>query len=513
MPILAPRSPKYRSQVSLAQFPRGQASVGPALAVGGAISRLGNIIATRAQELKQERDAAVVGDLYNQWRDKDREQLSQLLERKGKDAVNLDQEYDKFFTKSFADTEGQTENGTQQRMLTEMTAAKRGQDLDILARYQAMEGQRYKSEVQEGMFAQAEKDVRQFGFNDTGVEQTIADLDNWLDVAWPGKDTKALKQQYKSTLLFANMQERINQNPGAALKTLENWKEELGEGYYKLKDNAKTQVKQKTIDDVQAELQSKYESNGIADFEKMRKDLTAKDIPKDIKFEVRQWLDSYEAQQKNANTINDAKNHDDEERTIGMLFLEKDYAGVRNLLRKSKFLDGDELRTWSNAIDSGQNVTAIDEQKRAREVVTINSMISRGVKPSTIQNYIIQTEHLTSAEKTARIDRLNQELESELDAGMKEGKKLLEELIIPTRGAQTKFLKHPLETDRVSFAQDALDNWLDFEMSNNRRPSMGEIKKKARELAVDFKPSIAELINAKQQSLERDRAAFQEIQE
>lgn len=516
MPIHLPRSPQYQSRVR----PRSSLGLGSldlrgVFAQGQAITNLGKVITQRADQLKEQRDASVVGDLYNQWRDQDREKLSELLQRKGRFAKDLGQFYDGAFNKSLGDFDEQTENGNQQRMLTELLNRKRENNLDILARYEAQEGQRYQAQVQAGVIANAEKDVRSFGVNDLAkVEQTIAETIEFVRAANPGKDTTAAEQTIRSSLLFANTQSLIDQDPEVALAVLEDRKEELGEGYLTLKKDAKAQVKQKTIDGVQAELQLKYEANGVADFEKMRQDLTHKKIAPDIKFEVRQWLDSYEAQQKNSKIVGDAKAHDAEERAIGMAFLEKDYATVRNLLRKSQFLDGDELRTWSNAIDSNQKADPIkiDAQKRSREVVTINSMISRGVDRSKIEQYIMLTPHLKPEEKTVRIDALNRKLETELNAGMKEGKKLIQSLIIPKRGQQAKFLQHPLETDRVSQAQDALDDWLDSETKNNRRPSKGEIKQKARELSVDFKPSVAELIDAKRQSLERDRAAFKELE-
>ena len=513
MPLIA-KSPTTRSGVRVGSLQPRYADLRPSAAQSRAIVNLGRVISIRAQELQQERDAAVVGDLYTQWRDQDREQLGQLLQQKGKNAIKLGESYDKWFNESSGGMVEKFENSNQQSAFENITSKKREQNLDILARYQAQEGQRYKKEVESGVVIQAERDIRDAGFNDEKVAENIDDVFSWLEAANPGKNLTAKKQQYKSQLLFANMQERMDQDPASALKALEKWKDDLGEGYFALKADSKKLIKQKTIDDVQGELQEKYESNGVADFASMRKDLSKKDIPSDIKFEVRQWLGAYEAQQKNAEASIKTQAHDEEEREIGLAFIEGDYKAAHELLRKSESLKGDELRTWGNALKSAQKAsgTKIDPNDNASEIVLINSFISKGTPPDRIKNYIIQSPNLTGGDKEQYLNKLESKLSTELKEGTRVGYRLINDLIIPKRGQRSKFLQSTLETMRVKEAQQALDDWLGAETAANRQPSKRDIEKKATELSNSFRPTLTEIIENKQTQIEKDAAAFEGLE-
>ena len=142
MALFIAKSPQYRSRENV---PRSigvrYSDLRPSRAENEAISNLGNLLQVRAEEMKQERDTAVVGELYNTWRDADRQALSELFKKKGKDAVNLGEEYDKFFTKSQGAADKEAENGSQQAQLNNMLSRRREQNLDILAKYQVVEYQ------------------------------------------------------------------------------------------------------------------------------------------------------------------------------------------------------------------------------------------------------------------------------------------------------------------------------------------------------------------------------------
>ena len=299
MALFIAKAPQYRSRQSVPKnIGVPVADLRASRAENEAINRLGTLLVTRADEMKKERDAAVVGDLYNQWRDADREQLSQLLQKKGKDAVNLDQDYDQFFTKSQGKADQSAENGSQQAMVNDMLSRKRDQNLDILARYEVAEGQRYKEAQGQGIIANAVSDGRDAGFDDVKLNASIAEEHAWFRAAHPGasdEEISAHAKMVESEVKYANMQSRINENPTAALITLEKWKEDLGKGYFILKDNAEAAVKDKLVQDLRVFLNDKYTEGTIPNFNKME-DAIQKDktIPDDIKDQVVTWVRAQE---------------------------------------------------------------------------------------------------------------------------------------------------------------------------------------------------------------------------
>jgi len=513
MPLTAPKVPRYTQRESLpAGLPTDYADLRPSQQIGGAYEKLGNVLIARAQVLQQQRDAAVVGDLYNQWRDQDRQALSELLAKKGKDAYNLDKQYDEFFNKSFEKTNEGSENGEQQLALKELLDRKREQNLDILARYQAEEGKRYLAEVEAGRVFQAEKDIRQAGFQSGAVAETIGDLYQWLESAHPGEDITALKKKYKSTMLYANMQERIDQNPEAAGKALEAWKMDLGEEQYlSLKNDIKTKSKQYAIDRIQSELQTKYESNGVPDFTKMRQDLTHSKMEPDIKFEVRQWLDAYETQYNNAQTGSNKTAHDDEERNIGMAFLNGNYASVMNQLRKSQFLKGDELKTWATAVkDAANKKTPVDPVQRAAAIVKINQMITQEWPQEEIKKQIIITPYLEDQDKEQYINKLETKLTGEIEAGKREGYAAIVNMIFPKiQGAYAKIenlVQTPQQTIAIARAQGELDEWIKHQLQLKKYPTRNEIRMKGIELGQANQVPMAErmkFLQEQQENLEK----------
>ena len=66
MALFIAKSPQYRSNQTVPRQIGGRyADLRPSTAENQAIGRIGNLLRQRAEEMKQERDTAVVGDLYN----------------------------------------------------------------------------------------------------------------------------------------------------------------------------------------------------------------------------------------------------------------------------------------------------------------------------------------------------------------------------------------------------------------------------------------------------------------
>ncbi|OEU68387.1 MAG: hypothetical protein BBJ57_02155 [Desulfobacterales bacterium PC51MH44] len=302
MALFIAKAPQYRaSQTVPRQIGTRFADLRPSRAENQAIERFGSLLVLRANEMKQERDAAVVGDLYNQWRDADREQLSALLSKKGKDAVDLDRDYDTFYNESSGKADQQAENGTQQRALKNILNRKRHQNLDILARYESQEGQRYRAQQEIGFVENAVADAREYGFDDRALEDTMIGTFDYVESAHPGMGPEALEalnRKYRSQILYANMQSRINEDPARALKDIEGWKEALGEGYFTLKNNAEVGAKQQLVESLRNELNVKHTDGLTPDFDAMEDEIQQSDFPDEIKDSVVVWVRSQEREFK-----------------------------------------------------------------------------------------------------------------------------------------------------------------------------------------------------------------------
>ena len=98
MALFIAKSPQYRSNQTVPRQIGGRyADLRPSTAENQAIGRIGSLLRQRAAEMKQERDTAVVGDLYNKWRDAERNALGEISKKKGKDAIDLHLDYEKFY--------------------------------------------------------------------------------------------------------------------------------------------------------------------------------------------------------------------------------------------------------------------------------------------------------------------------------------------------------------------------------------------------------------------------------
>ena len=262
--LIAP-TPEYRSRENLPPRLRLRyADLRGAYVVGRSISNVGRALVGLGQKMKRERDAAVVADLYNNWRDNDRQKISELLQRQGKDAVNLPEEYVEYFNESSGQIDEGTENSTQQTELGNLLARRREQNLDIVARYESMERRRYRDEQHSAFVNNAVEDVRQHGFDDVALENTLIDVFDRTAAAYPGMSEEAmeaLQSKQRSQILFANMQAQADENPELALKNIEGWKEQLGGGYDKLKRSLKGKIRDLNLDGAYGNLVSKYGQN------------------------------------------------------------------------------------------------------------------------------------------------------------------------------------------------------------------------------------------------------------
>jgi len=467
---------------------------GGGAAVAKSISRAGQIIEKRVLELKRERDTTIAQNAYNEFQDAAREQLfneeSGLLNQRGEAIYDLDSRYNEWFNKfhgSFMAKRFDTDS--QANMFNELAQAKRDRDLDSLSKHIMREHEENKKTTANASILKAETEVRT---DPSKTELIVAETINKYDSLYPDTDNTIQHDQIKGRFWSAAVQETINIDAGLALELIEQRKKELGGAYTQWKNTAEAELKTQLIDGLQADLQEKYEFNGVPNFAKMRRDLThRKNVPRDVKFEVRKWLDAYQIQYENERTSAIKDGHDQEELAVGRAYMEGNFQKVQKLLRESRFLKGDELKTWSNAVKNAKKEEIfIDPAENAAEIVTINRQISEGDDPKLIRNRIIQSTKLGKEDKEQYLNKLETKLGREVEDAVKWGSKWIESSIIPKRSQMSKLIQAPIETRQTMLAQDALYDWV----RSQKSPSIDDIKKKAMELAIQYKPTMEQII-------------------
>jgi hypothetical protein len=135
-------------------------NVSGALAKYSALSKLGETITNLAFERQRKIDATVVNNAYLEYDDAARKTLQTLLQQKGEDAIGLQQKYDKWhsdFGKEYIPNRFST--GNQELLFKDQIASKRSRNLDILARYENQETQRWQEQTQRNMFTIAVQDM------------------------------------------------------------------------------------------------------------------------------------------------------------------------------------------------------------------------------------------------------------------------------------------------------------------------------------------------------------------
>lgn len=161
----------------------------------------------------------------------------------------------------------------------------------------------------------------------------------------------------------------------------------------------------------------------------------------------------------------------------------------------SKLLTGDETKTWSNSFVKAAEATGKPTPtERAAEIVKINGMITKGVDPDEINNYVIQSSNIEKQDKKEYINKLNTKLRQEVENARKSAYKIIQDTIIPKRGMMTDLLETPSETTSVMAAQMALDDWITTATKGGAKLTGKEIKEKAISLGNQYQIPISQRI-------------------
>jgi len=186
--------------------------------------------------------------------------------------------------------------------------------------------------------------------------------------------------------------------------------------------------------------------------------------------------------------------HDQEERSIGDLFVSGDYAAIIPALKRSKYLKGDELATWTTKVkEAVKSGGTVDKTKQAAEIIKINQMIAGGEDPAKIRNHIAGNPNILPENQEQYIGKLESKLSAEITAGRNDGNTIIHGLIFPKAGLNAAYQNTPLQTQRTAEAQLALDDWIDDQQKAGKSLTRQEIKQKAIAIGHDYSISFAEM--------------------
>lgn len=190
--------------------------------------------------------------------------------------------------------------------------------------------------------------------------------------------------------------------------------------------------------------------------------------------------------------------HDNEERILGDLFVKKNYAAIIPFLSKAKHLKGDEMRTWTNAVNEITKAGGqVDKTAQAGEIVIVNDMIAKKKDPAEIRRYIVSRVNFSPENKEQYLNKLETAVNSELNEGRNSGYDTIKGLVFPKEGINASFQNTPLQTERTADAQMALDAWIDRQTQEGKYISKADIVMKAKQLGQDYSISFKEMMEYK----------------
>jgi len=183
--------------------------------------------------------------------------------------------------------------------------------------------------------------------------------------------------------------------------------------------------------------------------------------------------------------------HDDEDRQVGDLFMKGEYTQAYSLAQQSRYLTGDEKRTWATSIESASKVKEdeIDPVIEGSNYAFVNELISKEVNPKTIRNYIMSYE-FTKGTRQKLLDRLDTEQDKSINKSKSRAYDYMKGQIMPYGGMLAEV--PPLQSANYTKAMNALDDWVDKQRKADKPITPKDIQMKSEELAITFQTTIAE---------------------
>uniref|UniRef100_A0A6M3XRY1 Uncharacterized protein n=1 Tax=viral metagenome TaxID=1070528 RepID=A0A6M3XRY1_9ZZZZ len=420
--------------------------------MGEAVSGLGEILQKRQQKMQEERDYLDAINAQMELEDYSRGRKAEMSQLMGQDALNIFPLYQNDFEKRATDISSKLSEGAKARF-NQLALSTRKTHLDSVATHVATEAKAYTKDSRDAWLGSR---IKAMAENPLSFDAELQKGNAVIDATTPGPEGVLEKDKFYDAARSAQLESLVNSDPQLAKKYIEENRNKIGT---KLSQefSQKAQTKQKQRD---AE-------------EKVRQD------------EFDKKMDEMEK-----------RAHDKEERDISNLYLSEDYTKALNAVHNSQYLTGDEKKTWGDSLKKAakEKPEKLDPIIQAAEIVQINRKISQGEDPILVRNYIVTSPNLTKDDKEQYINKLETKLSSDINEGLKDGYRDIQDLIVPKRGILASLLETPLETMAVKKAQMALDEWVQYQLKAEKPPNRQQIRVKAMEIANTYQVPIAEQI-------------------
>lgn len=213
------------------------------------------------------------------------------------------------------------------------------------------------------------------------------------------------------------------------------------------------------------------------------------------------WQGEQDKKLKESNKLN----HDNEERDIGNLFMAKDYAKAYTMAFSSKYLSGDEKKTWSTAIEAAAKEKAekADPDIEIAETVFSNNMMASGVDPNVIRKHIV-TGQSGKERKLSQLSKLETKVSQEIQDGRTHAYQDIVHIVFPpAKGlSMENLIQTPQQTMAIMKAQTGLDDWINSQIKAGKYPTKNEIRKQGWSLAISYTPSFKEKMEYNQKMID-----------
>jgi len=331
--------------------------------VGGAVSDVGDMLRKRQEKLQADRDYLDAINAETELEDYTRGRKVEASQLTGKDALDIYPAYQKDIDDRIQQMSGKLSEGARVRF-TQLANASRKSYLDSIATHVASQVKVFKKDSREAWLNGRTASVTE---NPLSFDRELEKGNAVIDATTSGPETALEKEKFYDVLRSAQLQSLVNSDPQLALQYISENREGIGK---KLTDEfeQKAHTRQKQLDEEERTRQA--------------------ELDKKLKAMEKAY-------------------HDGEKRSIGDMYLKGDYSAALRAVNNSKYLSGDEIRTWSDSIKREAKTTdkPVDPVAKAAEIVYLNRMERGGADPELIRNRIIMSPNLSPQDKEQYIGK------------------------------------------------------------------------------------------------------------
>ena len=247
----------------------------------------GNALQQQANRRQDRLNTVMVSDAYAQLQKKSFDRLQVANSLKGREALNVFNDYKKWF-----DTENRTisknlQNDRQREIYSFEMARLQESRYGAVSRHQANEEKSYQSSVYNSNMALLMNEYQSQPFDDKALSDGSDRLSILTATMHPGENVEAINMINDQKLQTLRVQSMIDKNPGRAKAYIEKLKPQLGSNYVQLKKQNNAAIDKKLGNDLYNEFKSVNYAIQLNSEEKLANGLEQKTVDP---FKIPDWI-------------------------------------------------------------------------------------------------------------------------------------------------------------------------------------------------------------------------------